>query len=206
MLNYRELRAELSQQGDTCRTSSDTEVLLLLYARHGAAMVTRLRGMFAFAIWDERRRRLFAARDHFGIRPFYYAEAGGVLHFASQVKALKAGGGLDLTPDPAGHVGFFLFGYVPEPFTLYREIRALPAGHTLTVDEGGVRLSRYFDIAAELAEAATRPPPTDPTERRRLIHDALLDSVKHHLEADVPVGLFLSARIDSNALMPLAAE
>src|SRR5260221_498389 len=138
ILNYRELRAELAGQGVACRTTSDTEVLLVLYARFGAEMVTRLRGMFAFAIWDEPRRRLFAARDHFGIRPFYYAEAGGVLHFASQVKALKAGGGLDLTPDPAGRVGFFLFGYVPEPFTLYREIRALPAGHTLTVEEGGV--------------------------------------------------------------------
>ena len=206
ILNYRELRAELAAQGVACRTTSDTEVLLLLYARYGAEMVTRLRGMFAFAIWDEPRRRLFAARDPFGIRPFYFAEARGVLRFASQVKALKAGGSLELTPDPAGRVGFFLFGYVPEPFTLYREIRALPAGHTLTVDDGGMRLSRYFDIAAELADASTRPPPTDPAERRQLIHDALLDSVKHHLEADVPVGLFLSAGIDSNALMALAAE
>src|SRR5882724_6340725 len=206
ILNYRELRAELAAQGVACRTTSDTEVLLLLYARYGAEMVTRLRGMFAFAIWDEPRRRLFAARDPFGIKPFYFAEGPGMLRFASQVKALKAGGSLDLTPDPAGRVGFFLFGYVPEPFTLYREIRALPAGHTLTVDDGGVRLSRYFDIAAELAEASSRPPPSDPAERRRLIHDTLLDSVKHHLEADVPVGLFLSAGIDSNALMALAAE
>src|SRR5947199_223234 len=86
-------------------------------------------GRVALAIWDEPRRRLFAARDPFGIRPFYFAEARGVLRFASQVKALKAGGSLELTPDPAGRVGFFLFGYVPEPFTLYREIRALPAGH-----------------------------------------------------------------------------
>jgi asparagine synthase (glutamine-hydrolysing) len=206
ILNYKELRAELAAQGDACRTSSDTEVLLLLYARHGAAMVTRLRGMFAFAIWDERERRLFAARDPFGIKPFYYADGGAALRFASQVKALKAGGGLDLSPDPAGRVGFFLFGYVPEPFTLYREIRALPAGHTLTVDAAGVRLDRYFDIAAELAEAGARPAPTDPGARRRLIHDALLDSVGHHLLADVPVGVFLSAGIDSNALMALAVE
>jgi asparagine synthase (glutamine-hydrolysing) len=206
ILNYRELRAELIQQGDTFRTGSDTEVLLLLYARHGPEMVSRLRGMFAFAIWDEARRHLFAARDPFGIRPFYYAIANGVCRFASQVKALLAGGGLEPTPDPAGHVGFLLFGYVPEPFTLHCQIRSLPAGHTLTVSAEGFRLARYFDVSGALAAAADRPAPAGPEARRALLREALLDSVRHHLVADVPVGIFLSAGLDSTVLLALAAE
>ncbi|MFO1059389.1 MAG: asparagine synthase (glutamine-hydrolyzing) [Dongiaceae bacterium] len=206
ILNYRELRAELAQHGDVFRTGSDTEVLLQLYARHGPAMVGRLRGMFAFAIWDEARRHLFAARDPFGIRPFYYAAANGVCRFASQVKALRAGGGVETTPEPAGHVGFLLLGYVPEPYTLHREIRALPAGHTLTVSAEGARLARYFDIPATLAAAAGQPVPDSPQARRALLRDALLDSVRHHLVADVTVGIFLSAGLDSTALLALGAE
>ena len=135
--NFPELRAELERDGVRFRTSSDTEVLLHLYARSGPTMVHRLRGMFAFAIWDDRSGELFLARDPYGIKPLYTANDGWTFRFASQVKALLAGGRVSRDPEPAGLVGFYLFGSVPEPFTLYREIRALPAGHTQIVDAGG---------------------------------------------------------------------
>ena len=127
--NYSALRTELEAAGARFRTTSDTEALLHLYARHGAAMVHRLRGMFAFAIWDEMRRELFLARDPYGIKPLYTANDGWTFRFASQVKALLAGGRISRDAEPAGIAGFHLFGSVPEPFTLYRDIRALPAGH-----------------------------------------------------------------------------
>ncbi|HRW60901.1 MAG TPA: asparagine synthetase B, partial [Defluviicoccus sp.] len=135
--NYRELRAELEAQGSRFRSTSDTEVRLHLYRRDGTAMVERLRGMYAFVMWDARQRRLFAARDPFGIKPLYYADDGQTIRLASQVKALLAGGQIDTTAEPAGHAGFFLFGHVPEPFTLYKGIRTLPAGGVLTIGDGG---------------------------------------------------------------------
>ena len=135
--NYRELRRILEGAGSEFHSNSDTEVLLHLYRREGAEMVKRLRGMFAFAIWDPARRGVLLARDHFGIKPLYYANDGHTLRAASQVRALMAGGGVDRMPDPAGHVGFYLLGYVPEPHTLYRGVSALPAGATLWCDANG---------------------------------------------------------------------
>ncbi|MEK9722756.1 MAG: asparagine synthase (glutamine-hydrolyzing) [Rhodospirillaceae bacterium] len=180
--NYRALRNELAGQGVRFVTGSDTEVLLRLYERDGAAMVERLRGMFALIIWDAAERRLFLARDPFGIKALL---AGG--------RAGKAG------PDPAGHAGFFLLGSVPEPHTLYADIKALPAGHTLTVTADGRRDQRcYFDVRARLAEAGREPTPD--------LRALLLDSVRHHFVSDVPVGIFLSAGLDSATLTGLAAE
>jgi len=199
--NYRTLRDELIADGVAFASDSDTEVLLQLYARHGPDMVHRLRGMFAFALWDGRRRGLFLARDPYGIKPLYFADDGKTIRIASQVKALLAGGGIDTRPAPAGHVGFFLFGCVPEPFTLYRGIESLPAGGSLWVDISGRGMpKRWFDLTAELREA--RAAPFDPGALR----DALLDSVRHHLIADVPVGVFLSSGLDSATLVGLAAE
>ena len=199
--NYRTLREELIADGARFVSQSDTEVLLHLYAKHGSDMVRLLRGMFAFAIWDEARRGLFLARDPYGIKPLYYADDGKTLRLASQVKALLAGGGIDTSPDPAGHTGFFLFGNVPEPFTLYRGIRSLPAGSSLWIDASGCGEPRlWFDITTELSTA--RPAPLDPDALRT----ALLDSVRHHMIADVPVGAFLSSGLDSATLVSLAAE
>src|SRR5271166_1565115 len=166
--NYRALRAELEAEGVRFRTNSDTEALLHLYARHGALMVHRLRGMFAFAIWDEQRRELFLARDPYGIKPLYTANDGWTFRFASQVKALLAGGAVSRDPEPAGLVGFHLFGSVPEPFTLYREIRALPAGHSQWVDAAGPREPEPFaKLAAVFAEAAQSPDPSELPDRVR---------------------------------------
>jgi asparagine synthase (glutamine-hydrolysing) len=203
--NYKALRDGLEADGVQFRTSSDTEALLHLYARHGAAMVHRLRGMFAFAIWDETQRELFLARDPYGIKPLYTANDGWTFRFASQVKALLAGDLVSRDLEPAGVVGFHLFGSVPEPFTLYRDIRALPAGHTQRIDRAGPREPRRFaKMAAILATGAADPAPLDELGER--VRAAVLDSVRGHLLADVEVGIFLSAGVDSGALLGLMAD
>jgi asparagine synthase (glutamine-hydrolysing) len=204
--NHRELRAQLEARGRTFRTKSDTEVLLHLYAEKGADMVHDLRGMFAFAIWDADRRSLFLARDPYRIKPLYYADDGWTFRFASQVKALLAGGAISHEPEPAGQVGFYLWGSVPEPFTVYRDIRALPAGTTLLVDRMGAHEPRrYHSIAAAYSDAPTRPSAT-PEAVQAEVREATLDSVRKHLVADVPVGAFLSAGIDSGALVGLMRD
>ena len=202
--NFMALRRELEAEGVTFTTTSDTEVLIRLYERFGAAMAAKLRGMFTFVIWDGVAEQLFVARDPFGIKPLYIADDGKTLRVASQVKALLAGGRAGKAgPDAAGHVGFFLFGSVPEPHTLYADIRALPAGHTLTISKGGERQEIcYFDPKQTLLEAAADPKTID-TEALRAL---LVDSVEHHFVADVPVGVFLSAGLDSTALTALASE
>ena len=161
--NYRQLRAELEARGHRFRSQSDTEVLLHLYAEKGEAMVRDLRGMFAFGLWDAEKDALLLARDPYGIKPLYYADDGWTLRFASQVKALLAGGKVSRNQEPAGWVGFCLFGSVPEPFTTYQEIRALPAGSTLWVDRIGTReIKQYFSIAETYCRAeGARVPAND---------------------------------------------
>jgi asparagine synthase (glutamine-hydrolysing) len=203
--NYQALRAELEAAGARFRTTSDTEVLLHLYVRLGAAMVHRLRGMFAFAIWDETRQELFLARDPYGIKPLYIANDGWTFRFASQVKALLAGGQVSLDPEPAGISGFHLFGSVPEPFTLYRDIRAVPAGHSQRIDRAGPHEPMPFaNLAAILAAGAADPAPA--AELRERLRAAVSDSVRAHLLADVEVGIFLSAGVDSGALLGLMRD
>ncbi|MEY2498248.1 MAG: hypothetical protein QOD12_1804 [Verrucomicrobiota bacterium] len=207
--NYPALCAQLSGRGYEFTSNCDTEVLLHLYAEKGAEMVNDLRGMYAFAIWDVRARTLFLARDPFGIKPLYYADDGRTIRVASQVKALLAGKGVDTAPEAAGHVGFFLWGSVPDPFTLYRGICALPAGHTLTIREGGKIETRSFcfipDILRE-AEQAAREAPDQSAGQQEALHAALRDSAEHHLMADVPVGVFLSAGLDSSTIAALVSE
>jgi asparagine synthase (glutamine-hydrolysing) len=203
--NYPELRAELEARGVRFRTTSDTEVLLHLYARDGTEMVHRLQGMFAFAIWDEQRRGLLLARDPYGIKPLYTANDGWTFRFASQVKALLAGGRVSRDPEPAGHVGFYLFGSVPEPFTLYRDIRSLPAGHTQWIDATGPRETKPFaNLAAILAAQGENR--VAATEMADVVRAAVSHSVRAHLLADVEVGAFLSAGVDSGALLGLMRD
>jgi len=198
--NYRELRDELTARGHSFRTGSDTEVLLQLYADCGADMVRRLRGMFAFGLWDSIEGKLLLARDALGIKPLYWSDDGWTVRFASQAKALLAGGALARDPDPAGIVGFHLLGSVPEPFTVWRDIYGLPAGTTITVGAAGPALpQRHYDIAEALAERASRP--GDIADARGRLADAVRESVRHHMVADVPVGVFLSAGLDSGALL-----
>jgi asparagine synthase (glutamine-hydrolysing) len=205
--NYRHLRASLEARGHTFRTQTDTEVLLYLYAEKGEAMVHDLRGMFAFGLWDAEKSGLLLARDPYGIKPLYYADDGWTLRFASQVKALLAAGKVSRCPEPAGWVGFCLFGSVPEPFTTYQEIRALPAGSTLWVNRVGTHETKqYFSIADTYCGAEAASSPIDDESQQHSAREALLDSVRHHLVADVPVGAFLSSGIDSGALVGLMRD
>jgi asparagine synthase (glutamine-hydrolysing) len=205
--NYRELRADLEAQGRCFVSGSDTEVLLHLYAMKGEAMVHDLRGMFAFAIWDDERKGLFLARDPFGIKPLYYADDGRTIKFASEVKALLVGGGIDTAAEPAGHVGFFLWGSVPEPYTLYRGIRSLGAGSTLWIARGSHREVReYASLRQLMLDAERAAVPRTESEAREILWAAMRDSVEHHLVADVDVGVFLSAGLDSTTIAALVSE
>jgi asparagine synthase (glutamine-hydrolysing) len=205
--NYRQLRELLEAKGRKFRTQTDTEVLLHLYAEKGEAMVNDLRGMFAFGLWDADKNALFLARDPYGIKPLYYADDGWTFRFASQVKALLSGGKISRNQEPAGWVGFCLFGSVPEPFTTYQEIRALPTGSTLWVDRVGSREAKhYFSIADTYRTAEARSSPANDEDLKLATREALLDSVRHHLVADVPVGAFLSSGIDSGALVGLMRD
>lgn len=207
--NYRDLRGRLETQGHRFHSGSDTEVLLHLYQAYGPEMVQRLRGMYAFAIWDQAQGRLFLARDPFGIKPLYYADDGRTLRFASQVKALVAGGAVDTAPEPAGHAGFFLWGYVPEPYTLYRGIRALEAGSTLCKDlQGHAEMHRFCTVSAEIARAyeVGRQADLGKAAVTAALGAALADSAAYHLVADVPVGIFLSAGLDSGTITALASR
>ncbi len=200
--NFRELRTELEAAGCAFRSHGDTEVVLALYAREGARAFGRLRGMYALAIWDRAEQTLCLARDPFGIKPLYYAfdRPSGTLRFASQVRALEAGGAIPDDVDPAGLAGFLLWGSVPEPRTILRAVRAVPAGTSIVVaaGEGG--------SLGELGEPAPiRPEVIDPQGTGRCDWpEALEDSVRSHLVSDVPVAVFLSAGLDSGAIAALA--
>ncbi len=199
--NFHALRRQLEQEGRRFQSQSDTEVLLHLYERDGVEMVRQLRGMYAFALWDARKGGMLLARDPLGIKPLYYADNGTTLRVASQVKALRAGGRAGTGPSAAGHVGFFLWGHVPEPFTLYRDIHALPAGTTMWVDANGAGRPRQFWNMRDTLRAAA-PKPLENGQLREL----LADSVRHHFVADAPVGLFLSAGVDSAVLAAFSAK
>jgi asparagine synthase (glutamine-hydrolysing) len=195
--NFRELRAGLEAGGMEFRTRSDTEVLLRLYEREGPAMVDRLRGMFALAIWDELEQSAFLARDPLGIKPLYYSCQGGRLAFASELRALRHAGLAGDRLDAAAMRRFLESGSVAEPATLLAEVRCLPAGHGLVWKDGTVREQTYWrpvftPRAMSAAEAAQRT------------RAALLDSLEQHFVSDVPVGLFLSGGMDSTLLAALA--
>jgi asparagine synthase (glutamine-hydrolysing) len=207
--NVRELRRQLEARGHHFTSSGDTEVLLRAYLEHGEAMLPMLRGMFAFCIWDPRTRGALVARDPLGIKPLYVAADAHGVRIASQVKALLAGGGVsDVRPSAAGRTGFFLWGHVPEPHTLYRGIQMLPAGTCAWISGGRIGTPRrYFDLTGTIAQgssaAASARPPADALEGLR---DALSRSVSSHLIADVPVGVFLSAGVDSTAIASLVRD
>ncbi|NIM26761.1 MAG: asparagine synthase (glutamine-hydrolyzing) [Gammaproteobacteria bacterium] len=198
--NYKSLRAGLESAGTRFATDSDTEVVLEMFRRYGTDMFNHLRGMYALAIWDTLERRMLLARDPFGIKPLYYADDGWTCRVASQVKALRAIGQISDDPEPAGHVGFLLFGSVPEPFTLWREIRAVPAGTYVWVDRSGIGAPRkYFDLPSLYECDSARS--TDDS-----LSEAIEDSVRHHMVADVPVGAFLSSGLDSSVLVAMMSK
>ena len=197
LYNFRELRQQLQGCGAEFRSNSDTEVLLRAYEAYGPACVEKLRGMFAFALWDEQDQTCLLARDPFGIKPVYFHEANGQLVFASEVRALLASGLVRRELDPQGLHGYFRTGSVPEPRTLLRGVRCLEAGHLAIWQAGRLQARRYWKLRFQ-PEAVAAP------EAARTVRQALLDSVAHHFISDVPVGVFLSGGIDSTALVGLA--
>jgi asparagine synthase (glutamine-hydrolysing) len=204
--NHPALMRELQAQGVQYRGSSDTETILHLYAREGVAAFARLRGMYAIAIWDAEERHLTLARDPYGIKPLYVADDGWTVHFASSVKALASVPGVDTAVDPAGVTGFLLWGSVPEPWTLHRGIRALPAGHWQRVAAlGPCAPVRFADVAAAFRPEAAAVA-VDPESLANTVARAVRDSITAHLLADVEVGVFLSAGIDSSVLYRVATE
>jgi asparagine synthase (glutamine-hydrolysing) len=205
--NYQELRQKLILKGAHFQSKSDTEVLLHLYDHYGADMVNHLRGMFSFAVWDEIKEELFLARDAYGIKPLYYSDDGKVFRFGSQVKALLSGGAISKEFDPAGIVGFLLWGSVPEPFTVYRDIMALPAGSMMKVTRSGPECPKpYWNLADTIVRSVEASKKIIPGEEREYMRTALLDSVKAHMVSDVPVGAFLSGGIDSSSVVSLVME
>jgi asparagine synthase (glutamine-hydrolysing) len=204
--NYPELRASLERGGTHFHSRTDTEVLLQLYRRDGEAMLGLLRGMYAFVIWDARARRMFVARDPYGIKPLYFADDGGTIRLASGVKPLLAGGAVSPARSPAGVVGFFLTGSVPEPFTICESVRAVEAGTSFHVDEsrGKGDAKRHYSVADVFRQADRQRVFAGLMKPEIFLRERVEESVKHHLVADVPIGLFLSAGIDSSALATIA--
>jgi asparagine synthase (glutamine-hydrolysing) len=196
--NFRELRAELERAGHRFSTRCDTEALVHLYEEHGEAFADRLRGMFAVAIWDSRRRRLVLARDRYGIKPLYYRDENGELAFASELRALPRG-----EVDLDALEGFLAFNSVPAPYSIFEGTHKLPAGHLLVWEDGVTRVERYARPAPVPASEVRNEDPADLAEELRA---RMRDSVRAHLIADVPVGVLLSGGVDSSLLAALAAQ
>src|SRR5918912_2513892 len=203
LYEHRLLQAELEGRGHRFTSHCDTEVLPHLYEERGLEFVDGVRGMFAVALWDARERRLLLARDPFGIKPLYYRVAGGALSFASELKALARQPGFSGEIDPEALEAYLAFNSVPAPLSIYRDARKLPAGHVLEARDGEVRIFRYARPAPVDAEAVRRDGGAALAAELR---GRLRDSVRAHLEADVPVGVFLSGGIDSSLLAALAAQ
>ncbi|HSK79881.1 MAG TPA: asparagine synthase (glutamine-hydrolyzing) [Thermoanaerobaculia bacterium] len=197
--NFLELRADLEARGETFDTQTDTEVILRLYQIEGEAMLAKLNGMFAFAIWDRRAKTLFIARDRLGIKPLYYRLDGDGISFASEIKALLAVSGEKPRVNLPMLDAYMSVGYVPTEHTLFAGIDKLLPGWCLRVDPGGVHLREYWDLSPEPEEMSE-----EECVRRSL--DLLRDSVRLQLRSDVPLGVFLSGGVDSSAVVALMHE
>ena len=199
--NYIELREMLAKQGYEFQTDSDTEVLLAMYVRYGEEAVKHLRGMFDFVIWDTQEKVLFGARDHFGIKPLYYAQVGDKFYYASENKAIYSQLQKDQrTFDKDALQDYMTFQFVPEPETLTKEIRMLQPGHYFIKRPGeDIQIKRYF-------YAQFKPVDRPEDEYIEKVRDVLIDSVKAHMRADVPVGSFLSGGIDSSIVVAIAKD
>jgi asparagine synthase (glutamine-hydrolysing) len=207
--NFRDVRGELERAGTNFVSHSDTEVLLKAYARWGEQCLVKFRGMFAFAIWDASRHRLFMARDPMGIKPLYYARAGSYFLFSSEVRTLLGTGLVPRRIDRAGLINYLAFGSAYDPLTLVDGVRALPPGHSMIWEGGTVRQSAYWDLVDESASAERPPAPVSAEANGRSVaqlQGTLEEAVRLQLVSDVPVGVFLSGGIDSSALVSILSR
>lgn len=199
--NYQELRTELLAKGHTFRTKSDTEVIVHLYEEYGQDCVQKLRGMFAFAIWDSSEKSLFLARDRVGIKPLYYFLDQNFLSFASEIKSILADPAVPREIDPAMIDCFLGYYYVPGPQTLLRNIFKLEPGHTLFVKSGRIHIKCYWDL--DFAPHDHHPSTEDLEQQLVKLLD---ETVQLHMISDVPVGFLLSGGVDSTAMLSLASK
>lgn len=197
--NFQQLRKNLISQGETFHSQTDTEVILKLYQKLGVDCVHHLRGMFAFAIWDDVEKTCFLARDPLGIKPLYYYQSGHTLIFASELRAILACGLSKSNISLPGLYGYLTTGSVPEPHTLIVDIHCLAAGNWLYWQGGNTTKKQYWQLNFS-------PQEISPREAQEIVHTALLDTINHHFISDVPVGIFLSGGIDSTTVLALATQ
>lgn len=200
--NHQQLRVQLEGKGHHYRTRSDTETIVHLYEEYGLRCVEHLRGMFAFAIWDRRKRVLFCARDRMGIKPFYYRWDGSTFLFGSEIKAILAYPGASAGFNRSTLAEYLAFGYITGENTMFAGIRKLMPGHTLELDEsGGLRIEPYWDL-----KVAVDADPQPHGYYVRTYRELLEDAVSSHLMSDVPLGVFLSGGLDSSAVAALTTK
>ena len=199
--NFQELRPELEKRGHTFKTNSDTEAIVHAYEEFGPACANHLRGMFVLAIWDDKRREVYIARDRVGKKPLYYTiTPGGTLVFGSEIKSLLEHPDVQREISLEALDAYFTLGYVPDPLTIFRDIHKLPPGHYLTFSNGRLNVQQYWDFVFEPAES--RKPEDYLDELRALLNE----SVRLRLISDVPLGAFLSGGIDSSTIVALMAR
>jgi asparagine synthase (glutamine-hydrolysing) len=195
--NFQEIQRDLSSRGHRFRTHSDTEVILRAWEEYGENCVTHLRGMFAFAIWDSRRKLLFAARDRIGIKPFYYYFDGEQFVFASEIKSLLEAPGIAREIDTAALADYLYHGYVPAPHTLLRGIWKLPPAHSIVVQPPNHRIKSYWEMPLD------GPSPVNERDALEEFGNLIQETLRLHLISDVPLGAFLSGGIDSSSVVAL---
>jgi asparagine synthase (glutamine-hydrolysing) len=207
--NYRELREELIARGHRLKTVSDTEVIVRLYEEMGPACVEKLRGMFAFAIWDQNRQRLMLARDRMGQKPLYYHCVDGQLLFSSELKSILQVPGVNRTLSPESVDLFLTYQYVPHPDSIFRDIRKLPPAHTAIFDSNGLSLSRYWTPPYSQVLPESSPDEQTPSRSwsvpqwKKALRETLTEAVRLRMRSDVPIGAFLSGGIDSTIISGL---
>ncbi|MBI5307205.1 MAG: asparagine synthase (glutamine-hydrolyzing), partial [Planctomycetes bacterium] len=198
--NYKEIKAELLRYGHRFTTNSDTETILHAYEQWDERCVEKLRGMFAFAIWDATRKKLFLARDRLGIKPLFYALYDNRLYFASEMKAILADPSFPRKIDEEALVSYFMLSYIPAPLSIFQQIRKLPAGYTLSWQNGEIRLNQYWDVQFE----------PDYNKPESYFIDGFLnlfeEAVRIRLMSEVPLGAFLSGGVDSSAVVALMSK
>ncbi len=199
--NYKELRSDLLAKGHRFRTATDTEVIVHLYEELGQEVTTKLRGMFSFALWDETKRLLLLSRDRVGIKPLYYCKTPNALLFASEIKAILADPSMTPEIEPALLDRFLAYFYMPGEETLFKNIYKLSPGHSLVVQDGKPRISRYWDLRFPAPKAASSV-----EESAEELTRLLEETVRDHMISDVPVGVLLSGGVDSTAVLRFAVE
>ncbi|MCF6092888.1 asparagine synthase (glutamine-hydrolyzing) [Microaerobacter geothermalis] len=198
--NYKELRSWLMDKGHQFNTDSDSETIIHLYEELGEETPTRLRGMFAFVIWDKRTHTLFGARDHFGIKPLYWAETSSSYAFASEIKSIMELEGVNQQINPTSLVHYLTFQYTPDPETMFSNVHKIPPGHFFAIQHGSLKIKPYWEVRFAPDESK---PFSYFVEKTR---DILTESVEKHRMSDVPRGAFLSSGVDSTTIVALLRQ